>query len=188
MPVLFVSIYRNSTEIYSRISAMKNNYALPALCCLLFAIISCKKENKTGTANNAVDQALVGGKWQEIKARAYSQDQTGTITNDTTYLAAAFTNLDYVQFFDNDTCVIATDYYYLPAAQQSAFAGQVNTVKFKYAVAGNVFLINQPSINYGGFTTTDTATVSDQHHLFTHAVTRPPVGTDKLIADAWYTR
>ncbi len=130
---------------------------------------------------------VVGGKWQEIKARAYSQDQTGTITNDTTFSAAAFTNLDYVQFFDNDTCVIATDYYYLPAAQQSVFAGQVTIVKLKYAAAGNVFPIEQIFVNYAGFTTTDTATVSDQHNLFIHAVTLPPIGTHKIIADAWYT-
>jgi hypothetical protein len=30
--------------------------------------------------------------------------------------------------------------------------------------------------------------VTDQHNLLIHTVTLPPVGTYKLIADAWYTR
>jgi hypothetical protein len=162
---------------------MKNICAIFIIICLIFTLSACKKDKNTN-----VDNSQVAGKWQEIKLRVYVQNQTGAISNDTTYLAPAFSSLDYIQFYSNDTCVIATDRFYFPAGEKSSFSNSFTARKFKYQAAGSLFIISQIFFSPGGFLTADTATLVDEHHLKIHAVSYQGIPANKTISDGYYTR
>ncbi|HEY8784321.1 MAG TPA: hypothetical protein VIM16_22020 [Mucilaginibacter sp.] len=166
---------------------MKNKYILLVIASLIFASIACKKENNS----------TIIGKWQEVKIRIYTTAPDGVIVNDTIYSARTLTDLNYVQFNTNSTCVIATDYIYYPAyvgtVKISAITPTISTYSYRIIKYKSVLIAYSlfPGSNY----TTDTAVFMNAKTLLIHSVYYPynPFSAiaslpQKTISDSYYSR
>ena len=81
---------------------MKHKYLPLIITALMFTQVACKKDG---------NKYPIVGKWQETKLRLYAKDSAGAFLYDTTYFQP-FTSADFIQFNNNNTCIIGTDYYY----------------------------------------------------------------------------
>jgi hypothetical protein len=147
---------------------------------LAFSMGACKKENN----------AIIVGKWQETKLRLY-RDSAGIIKDDTTYLHP-FTNLDYVQFNSNGTCITSTDhYYYINELENPKTPQKIDavTVNWHYIQAGSEFILTpaNSAINPGGFISTDTVSYSNST-LMIHNVSYQGFALNVIVSDAYYTK
>ncbi|MGZ3765919.1 MAG: hypothetical protein ACXVB0_08115 [Mucilaginibacter sp.] len=133
------------------------------------------------------------GKWKETKLRMYGQDGTGAFLYDTTFFHP-FTNADFIQFNNNNTCLIGADYYYYAnLAGQPKIAPQKidpNTSTMNVTAVGSDFVLTTQSTltNPGGFDVRDTVSVINSNTLLFHSVAYSHVPGYKDIVDAYYTR
>jgi hypothetical protein len=164
---------------------MKNNYGI--LFSYLFAVfVSCKKENKP------VNQLSPLGTWQQIKLNVFVIVPSGAISDDTTYSAPKFTNMDYVQFNPNNTCIISTDHTNFPIGKGypnlPATPVTRDTLTFA-AIGGSVYVLNiPPSLNPGGFVTTDTLTLLNSNNLLIHQVSYQGNPDGSSVFDSFYAK
>lgn len=133
---------------------MKLHYTLILLTAFAISFASCKK------GDTAVS---ITGKWQETRIRYY-EINANMLVRDTTYLAP-FTDLDYVQFNANGTCIFSSDHYYYPNQSGYPTTPQLipqSTDTIAYTSAGDgKYVFNQNQwLNYSGFILTDTAFVT----------------------------
>lgn len=146
-------------------------------------LFACKKEsNKPG----------IVGKWQETKLRLYGTDSTGALLYDTTYLEP-FTALDYIQFNNNDTCVVGSDHYYYPNKLGNPYHPQPiapSTVVFSYTPVGQKFVLLPQNLPYvdSWFDVRDTVSNINANTLLFRSVIRSIAPGNKLYQDAYYTR
>jgi hypothetical protein len=157
---------------------VKHKYLLLIITGLTIGLVACKKDNKYP----------IVGKWQETKLRIYIKSYSGAISGDTTYLNP-FTNLDYVQFNNNGTCVIASDHIYYPGAASLPKIPTVylsaETLNFTLVGSAYILTIQNTLSNPGGFTTTDTVSVSN-NTLLIHSVFDGHIAY--TVSDAYYTK
>ena len=161
---------------------MKNNYLI-LLLIISAGLFSCKKEG-TKTA--------VSGKWFENKLRIYATDSTGKFLYDTTFLQP-FTASDYLQFNNNGTCVISTDYYYYPNQNGQQIPPQKITPAaslMNFTAVGTKFVLTSQSTltNPGGFDIRDTVSTINAQTLVRHTVVNTHVPGYTSYSDAYYTR
>ncbi|MDB5134836.1 MAG: hypothetical protein JWP37_1439 [Mucilaginibacter sp.] len=156
---------------------MKHKYLLLIITCSLLSLITCKKEG---------DRYPIVGKWKEIKVRIYLKNYSGDISRDTTYLGTAFNNSDYVQFNNNESCILGTDHIFNPAGS-GPVAEYMSTISFNFTPVGHKFVLSYPfgAINPGGFITRDTISLSDPNTLLIHSVSDSHI--NYTISDAYYS-
>lgn len=142
---------------------------------LIIGLASCKIENQ-----NAGDSSLIG-KWQQVKLRTYEKSYSGAVSNDTTYLSAAFDTTDYALFNSNGSCVLSNHYSYSPttANLSGGTSYYVTKESYDYLPAGSKYILTlQTTLIYpSGFVTTDTLSLSgggmiihstvDNHQFYT---------------------
>lgn len=162
---------------------MKYKYLPLIVACIATCLAACKKGNNT--------YAIVG-KWQETKLRLYALDSTGAFLYDTTYLQP-FTSADFIQFNNNRTCVLGSDYYYYPNQQGEQVPPQkipANTSTMNYIPVGAKFVLTTQStlVNPGGFDVRDTVTVIDPGTLLLHTILYSHQPGVKAITDAYFTK
>lgn len=163
---------------------MKQKLLLFILPALMLGIFSCKKGNMNNTAS-------LTGKWQEIKLRIYIVD-SGKITYDTTYLQP-FTQLDYLQFKDEDSCVWSSDHYYYDNAPGEPKTPQLiaqSIINYRYTtIGGGKFVLNTPTLlNPGGFVTTDTLLEVNSNNILVHNVFYSHAPGYELITDSYFQK
>jgi hypothetical protein len=163
---------------------MKNDYTIIFLMVdLILTIVACKK---------AQDPSVIG-KWQENKVRIYQVGSTGLILNDTTYSGQTFTNLDYVQFNIDGSCVISSSHDYNPAGQGFLTTPQADQITSTWNFTGTwpkYIITNAGTVITPGFPApADTATVSSQNNLLLHKVFAVYIfNATTTVFDAYYTR
>jgi hypothetical protein len=162
---------------------MKTKY-LPLLFIglMIAGLVSCKKGAQTP----------VVGKWTETKLRLY-EDNGNAVIYDTTYLQP-FTNFDYIQFNNNNTCVTSTDHYYYPNTDGYPKNPQQiapQSFSFNYTAVGSKYVLTPQTtlVNPGGFITADTVIVTGENTLMLRSVSYGHiVGPVKTVADSYYTK
>jgi len=146
---------------------------------LISGLAACKNEN---------DNSLVG-KWQEVKLRAYYKSYSGVISNDTTYLSAAFDTTDYALFNGNSTCVLSNHYFYYPtgANLSGSTVAYVSKENYTYMPVGSKYVLTTQTTlsSPSGFITTDTLSRSGNTILI-HSVFDNHI--NYTVSDAYYTR
>ena len=157
---------------------MKTKYLQISFAALLLSLTSCKKES----------QAIITGKWQEVKLRIY-QLNGSTILYDTTYLQP-FTNYDYIQFKDNGKCTEGSDHYYYinaPGFLKTPQAIPPTTLTLNYSAYGSVYILTQnpAPVNFSGSVTADTVSING-NNLLQHVVDNN-IGVS-FVYDSYFTR
>ncbi len=146
---------------------------------LILGLAACKNEG---------DNSLVG-KWQEVKARAYYKSYSGVISDDTTYLSAAFDTTDYALFSANGTSVLSNHHVFEPTTANltGSTVAYVSKESYNYTPVGFKYVLTTQTtlISPSGFITTDTLSRSGNSILI-HSVFDNH--QDYTITDAYYTR
>ncbi|MFI5136210.1 MAG: hypothetical protein ACHQIM_00195 [Sphingobacteriales bacterium] len=146
------------------------------------AFVSCKKE----------PQGAVSGRWQETKLviKVYSAN---VVAWDTTYLSP-FTRFDYIQFNNNGTCAMVSDFYLIDAPGGLGYSKTTQTItpstyNFDYSAYGSVYILTSPSngVNFAGITTGDTVSIHG-NTLLLHVVDLGPDHLSKSVFDSYFTR
>jgi hypothetical protein len=157
-------------------------YLLILFIVLATAFVSCKKEQ----------QASLAGKWQETKLVIYL-DNANVVLWDTTYLTP-FTSFDYVQFNDNGTSVMGSDFYLIDAPGGLGYSKTTQTIppstnNFDYSAYGSVYVLTpNPNVaNFAGITTGDTVSIHG-NTLLMHVVDYGPDRVSKSVYDSYFTR
>jgi hypothetical protein len=156
---------------------------LPVLFIVLAtAFVSCKK----------VGQAPLPGKWQQTKLVIH-QDNGNVVLWDTTYLTP-FTSFDYMQFNDNGTCAMSSDFYLIDAPGGVGYTKNVQTItpgtlNFNYAANGAVYVLtpNPNLVNFAGITVADTVSIKG-NTLLLHAVDYDFDHTVRSVFDSYFTK
>jgi len=159
---------------------MKEKYALLVIVYVIISFTACKKDKNYPIA----------GKWQETKLRVYTQNSSGVILSDTTYLGSNFSDLDYIQFNNNGTGVIGSSGWYYEMPQNQVLVANAQT--FSFAPIGSRFALTlhlQNNSNMSESSVADTLSNYSANMLTIHSVyyfENPSV--PKTMSDAYYSK
>jgi len=162
---------------------MKYKYIVLIITSLIIGLTACKKDS---------NKNAIVGKWHETKLRMYEQDDSGAFLYDTTFLQP-FTSADFIQFNNNNTCIIGNDYYYYADQDGQKIPPQkipATTSTLNYTTMGAKFVLSSQSnlTNPGGFDVRDTVSTINLNTLLFRSVFYPHQPGLVVITDAYYTR
>ncbi|HZY37730.1 MAG TPA: hypothetical protein VFE53_13825 [Mucilaginibacter sp.] len=109
-----------------------------SLLLLTAALTACKKQYQ--------QPKLVISTWQQVSQRLYQTDTNAMLRYDTTF-RVSFSSNDYIQIYDDGTCLVSSDYEFLPPSPYN----RVNPEKvpaggqtLNWTSLGNAYVFTRP--------------------------------------------